>query len=134
MLTLRLLHYKVSSLHASASHVESTTVSTATTHTSDTTTIFIPLPTTPIVINPCDKYETINSLAHGTVFSHPDASDCVKGDHRASEALVVELCHTNGAHNWTKGPALAAQECFTNSTVLHIEHGGLFARDPSIYH
>ncbi|KAL3853863.1 hypothetical protein ACJMK2_013202 [Sinanodonta woodiana] len=109
------------------------------------------------------------------MFSHPAASDCSPNDHKASEALVFQLCHTNDIHSWIKGAEvldncsqiplyapvatfsqdsfvplggqagiflgclpngfkLAAQVCFANATVLHIEKGGQFTRDPSIYH
>ncbi|KAL3853908.1 hypothetical protein ACJMK2_013204, partial [Sinanodonta woodiana] len=166
---------QVSSVHQSTHHVDVTTSTPTTTHAPETTTIHTPQTTQTRAIQTCDKYETISNLAHGTILSHPAASDCSPSDHRASEAFVFQLCHTNNTNSWIKGASvldncsqiplytpvatfiqdsfisnggqagiflgclpngfkMAAQECFANATVLHIEKGGLYTRDPSLYH
>ncbi|KAL3853909.1 hypothetical protein ACJMK2_013205 [Sinanodonta woodiana] len=166
---------QVSSVHQSTHQVESTTYTPTLPHTPEISTTNTPQTTQTRAVYTCDKYATINSLAHETMFSHPAASECSPNDHRASEALVFHLCSTNDTRSWIKGAAvlencsqiplyapvatfiqdsfnsnggqagiflgclpngfkLAAQECFANVTVLHIEKGGLYTRDPSTYH
>ncbi|KAL3854099.1 hypothetical protein ACJMK2_013378 [Sinanodonta woodiana] len=55
---------------------------------------------------PCRKYDTITALAYGMQFHHPLASSCgTTNDHRGSDALVLNLCHTNNdTSQWTEGP------------------------------
>ncbi|KAK3596316.1 hypothetical protein CHS0354_031648, partial [Potamilus streckersoni] len=164
-----------SSVHPATHETDRTTSFTTPVHTTILNTMFTPAPTATFAIHTCDKFATLSNIAYGNVFSHPAASDCSQGDHRSSEALVFQLCHTNQILNWTKGPSvfdncaqiplytpvatfiqesfipnggqagifvgclpngfkMAAQQCFTNSSILHIETGGHLTLDPSLYH
>ncbi|KAL3853907.1 hypothetical protein ACJMK2_013203, partial [Sinanodonta woodiana] len=97
---------QVSSANQFTHQVGSSTSTPTTTHTPGTTTMDTPQTTQTRDIHTCDKYATVTNLLHQTVLSHPAASDCSPNDHRSSEALVLQLCHTNNIHSWIKGPAV----------------------------
>ncbi|KAL3854101.1 hypothetical protein ACJMK2_013380, partial [Sinanodonta woodiana] len=73
------------------------TVSVAPTLT--TTTSILAMPS-------CNKTATISSLLHRIQFHHPHANSCgTTNDHRGSDALVLNLCHTNNdTSQWKEGP------------------------------
>ncbi|KAL3853902.1 hypothetical protein ACJMK2_013198, partial [Sinanodonta woodiana] len=51
---------------------------------------------------------TIVEIAHNVTLAHDNASDCIPGDHKSSEALVFISCNTSSAETWRKGENVMA--------------------------
>ncbi|KAL3853901.1 hypothetical protein ACJMK2_013197 [Sinanodonta woodiana] len=56
-----------------------------------------------IGLHTCNKALTIVEIAHNATLAHTNASDCIPGDHKSSEALVFASCYTSSTETWSKG-------------------------------
>ncbi|KAL3876505.1 hypothetical protein ACJMK2_034347, partial [Sinanodonta woodiana] len=77
----------------------------------------------------CSKVITINDVAHGTIVTHPNASDCSPGDHSAAEAFVFHSCNINSTTHWTKGESIMdmCERIPLYSPIANFDHDGVYS-------
>ncbi|KAL3877397.1 hypothetical protein ACJMK2_035108 [Sinanodonta woodiana] len=92
---------------------------------------------TPLKVYPCNKYQSINIVAHESSIVNKRAGSCSRQDRNNPDALVIRLCTAPNVTTWIKGakvldycdriPLFSAVATFVNDHHYTGGYSGIFA-------